>query len=290
MAGWLDSSLGPSSPHASLPPTLQILPVKGSILPHGKQRIAVEFVSQQVQRYAAHNLVLDIPGVESNKLAVPIRAECAVPRITLQAPTLELGDVFIRHPYKTTLRLANQSKLPAKFEVAPQDHASTGLATFTVEPSSGGIPAMGEAEVEVTLATRTLGRVQLPVRVKVLGSKGRPLECVLDARSQGPELLFGPPGSEPESLSKAAAVNFDKVCAPVWLGVGWVMSGTGGRGLMLLGGLQVLVVRSCLWSIPHCLATHAHHPHPTSSLFPAGAGAGGARARAAGAQPVRHPR
>ena len=38
----------------------------------------------------------------------------------------------------------NESKLPAKFEVLPQEPASLGLASFTVEPSSGGIPARGE--------------------------------------------------------------------------------------------------------------------------------------------------
>ena len=40
----------------------QMLPQKGTILPGGKQRIGIEFVSQTVQRYS-QNLVLDIPMV-----------------------------------------------------------------------------------------------------------------------------------------------------------------------------------------------------------------------------------
>lgn len=40
----------------------QMLPQKGTILPGGKQRIGIEFVSQTVQRYN-QDLVLDIPMV-----------------------------------------------------------------------------------------------------------------------------------------------------------------------------------------------------------------------------------
>ena len=72
-----------------------------------------------------------------------------------------------------------------------QDMASLGLATFTAEPSSGGIAAKGELAVEVTVHTSTLGRIQLPVRIKVIGSRGAPLQCIADAKSIGPHLLFG---------------------------------------------------------------------------------------------------
>ena len=44
------------------PKEFVILPQKGSILPHGRTKINVEFVSQTVQKYA-HSLVMDIPKV-----------------------------------------------------------------------------------------------------------------------------------------------------------------------------------------------------------------------------------
>lgn len=50
--------------------------------------------------------------------------------------------------------------------------------------------------MEVTLSTVTLGRVQVPVRVRTPGSGGRPLEFVIDARSVGPSLELGL-GAEP---------------------------------------------------------------------------------------------
>ena len=42
----------------------QVVPQKGTILPSGKQKIGVEFVSQTVQRYN-HSLLMDIPLVRS---------------------------------------------------------------------------------------------------------------------------------------------------------------------------------------------------------------------------------
>jgi hydrocephalus-inducing protein len=99
---------------------LQVLPAKGTILPQGKQRVNVEFVSHTVQRYSAHRLVLDIPGVAPEQLTLALRAECAVPKITLECSPLEFGTCFVRYPYTRTLKLSNHSKLPAKFEVLPQ--------------------------------------------------------------------------------------------------------------------------------------------------------------------------
>ncbi len=49
---------------------------------------------------------------------------------------------------------------------------------------------------QVTLTSRTLGRVQLPLRILVPGSKGRPLEVTMDAKSKGPDLLFGPEAAQ----------------------------------------------------------------------------------------------
>ncbi|KAF5830389.1 hypothetical protein DUNSADRAFT_14652 [Dunaliella salina] len=193
------------------PREMQVLPQKGTILPHGKQRVSLEFVPHTVQKYTSHHLVLDIPKVADNQLSVAIRGECAVPRITLNNPVLEFGECYVRYPYKQSMRLSNPSKLPAKFEVVPQDEGSMGLATYTVEPSSGGVAAMGEQVIEVALTTHTLGRVQLPVRVRVVGSKGSPLEFPIDARSIGPHLLFGPAGASPSELGSATAVAFDKV-------------------------------------------------------------------------------
>ena len=59
--------------------------------------------------------------VTDGALSIPIRAECVVPKLTLSSQVLEFGEVYLRHPYRRTVRLHNDSKLPAKYEVLPQD-------------------------------------------------------------------------------------------------------------------------------------------------------------------------
>ena len=57
--------------------------------------------------------------------------------------------------------------LPCKCEVLGQEQRSQGLATFTTATTSGLIPAKGTLDVEVTLQALRLGRIQLPLQVKV---------------------------------------------------------------------------------------------------------------------------
>ena len=128
-----------------------------------------------------------------------MRAECVVPKLTLSTRVLEFGECYLRYPYKRTVRIANDSKLPAKFEVLPQDPQGMGLAVFSVEPSEGGIAAMGDLELEVTLQAQTLGRLQIPIRVRTVGSRSVPMDLIIDARSLGPYLLFGKEDSRCEA-------------------------------------------------------------------------------------------
>jgi hydrocephalus-inducing protein len=68
---------------------------------------------------------------------------------------------------------------------------------------SGGSRGVGDTRclcgsqvVTLTLKACTLGRIQIPVRVRALGSKAAPLECVINAKCIGPQLDFG---EEPEA-------------------------------------------------------------------------------------------
>eukprot|EP00955_Chlamydomonas_euryale_P060740 357809-Chlamydomonas_euryale.AAC.3 len=184
-----------------------VVPARGQILPGGRQKVTVEFVSHSVQRYTGYVLALDIPIVGDGVACVPMEAECVVPRLSLSAQVLEFGECYLRHPYTRKLRVINESKLPAKFEVLPQEPQSTGLAVFEVGAASAGVAALDEADIPVSLKTFTLGRVQIPLRVRVLGSRGKPLECAIDARSLGPSLLFGPAGARTPGM----ALDFGRV-------------------------------------------------------------------------------
>lgn len=65
----------------------------------------------------------------------------------------------------------------------------------------------GTVDIEFTLKTRRLGRIQLPCRINAVGSSLPPIEFVLSARSIGPVLSFGCP----DAPLATTAVAFDKV-------------------------------------------------------------------------------
>ncbi|PNH08880.1 Hydrocephalus-inducing protein [Tetrabaena socialis] len=81
------------------PREFQILPAKGTILPHGRVKVNVEFVSKTVQRYNTE-LIMDIPGVAERQLALPLVGECAVPKLSLFSRNMEFGECSLRFPYK----------------------------------------------------------------------------------------------------------------------------------------------------------------------------------------------
>ena len=95
--------------------------------------------------------------------------------------TAELCKFYCRYPYKRVLTLTNGSKLPCKIEVVGQEARSQGLATFTTSPASGVIAAKGTFDVEVTLQASRLGRIQLPLHIKV-PALALPCYCLLQPR------------------------------------------------------------------------------------------------------------
>ena len=167
-----------------------LVPSSGTLLPMGKQRISMELTSRTIRKYKL-SLIVDLPGVGDAIQTFPVTAECMVPKIDVSSENLDFGDCFLRHPYKIPFQILNDSKLPAKFEVLPQSDQSKGLAEYDIEPKSGGIAAKGSQELYVTLATMRLGRIHLPVRIKIIGSQADPLELVIAAKSIGPALTFG---------------------------------------------------------------------------------------------------
>jgi hypothetical protein len=86
--------------------------------------------------------------------------------------------------------------------VCQQDQASQSLGTFTAEPDSGSIPAKGSKTVVLSLQAARLGRIQLPVYVRVAGSRNKPLQLVADAKAMGPWLEFA---VAPAAAAAAAA-------------------------------------------------------------------------------------
>jgi len=101
--------------------------------------ISIEFCPSFPQVYDMV-LVVDLQGVGQDMLAVPIKAECLVPKVRV-APTdyLEYGTCFLRHKKTIALEIINEDDLKAKFEIMAQDDQSKRVAAYEPDIQSGVI-------------------------------------------------------------------------------------------------------------------------------------------------------
>ena len=172
------------------PMEFQILPSSGRIMPGEDVKVTVEMCSETVMQYTGYEVVMDVKDVGDAIASVPIIAECCVPKLSVWSPVIDFGECYLRYPYRQVLKLFNESGLPARFEVLPQDEKSATLAAFTAEPAQAGIPAQGAQMLEFLLNAERLGRIQIPVRIKTIGSRMPPLECAIECFAMGPRLTF----------------------------------------------------------------------------------------------------
>ena len=89
------------------------------------------------------------------------------------------------------LRVAKPPTEGKIFVGCTQDVQSQCLAFHYVHPRHGVIDAHGSTVVEVDVKTSRLGHIQLPLFIHIEGSSSKPLQCILDVHSIGPNLTLG---------------------------------------------------------------------------------------------------
>ena len=97
-------------------------------------------------------LVVDLAGVGQDMLAVPIKAECLVPKVRVTpVDLLEFGTVFLKHKKTMQIEIINEDDLKSKFEILPQEEPSKRMAIFDTDISSGVIESRQKQIVNVSL-------------------------------------------------------------------------------------------------------------------------------------------
>lgn len=162
-----------------------IVPATGTVLPEGRQQIKVDFISTTVQDYDMY-LTVDVEGVGEGLLSIPVRATCVVPEVSLQNPQVQYEDCFVRYPYKQPLTIVNHGTQAARYQVLDQDEHTEAVAAFEADEPRGTVPPESSTTIQITLACEKLGRINLPVHVRISGSEGPPLLATLQAMSVGP--------------------------------------------------------------------------------------------------------
>lgn len=136
-------------------------------------------------------LVVDLEGVGQDMLAVPIKAECLVPKVKISPDDyLDFKDVFLRHPKTCEIELTNEDFLPAKFEIAPQEENYKRVGIFKADQESGIIPPKTNIKLQITLKTEMItNNVRIPMSIKVEGYH-IPFMLNILANSTGPKVEY----------------------------------------------------------------------------------------------------
>ncbi len=163
----------------------QILPPKGEVLPGAKQNIRLDFISTTVKKYE-YFLTVDVDGVGKGLCSIPITAECGVPDVKLVTTELQYETCFIRYPYTQQLQLENNSDLQARYEILPQDKHTKAFAEYDIDEWKGVLDARQTKSIDIRLTCERLGKVKLPIYVRIAGSEKPPLVPIVQANAIGP--------------------------------------------------------------------------------------------------------
>ncbi|KNC50959.1 hydrocephalus inducing isoform b [Thecamonas trahens ATCC 50062] len=165
-----------------------VIPSHGTIAPKASAQVQVDFMPATVARVSSA-LQVDVEGVGTSVLSIPVSATCRVPAIELATPLVDFGEVFIRHEYSAPVTLINESDTPAKYEIIPQAPSARAAASYSSPRAKGIIEQFSEFQVPIALVANKLGDVNMPVYIRILGSNAPPLEVSLRATCKGPVLV-----------------------------------------------------------------------------------------------------
>ena len=131
-------------------------------------------------------LVVDLEGVGQDMLAVPIKAECLVPKVRVTpVDFLEFGTCFLRHKKTMQIEIINEDDLKSKFEITPQDEQSKRIGTYEADIWSGIIEPRQKQIVNISLRTEILHGIRIALQIKLEGVH-IPVMLNLVATSIGP--------------------------------------------------------------------------------------------------------
>lgn len=131
-------------------------------------------------------LVVDLEGVGQDMLAVPIKAECLVPKVRVSpSDFLDFESCFLQHPETRQIEIINEDDLRAKYEILEQDEQSSRIAVYTADQPRGIIEPRSSQIVNIALRTAILSTVRIPLYIKVEGIY-IPFMMTVQATSTGP--------------------------------------------------------------------------------------------------------
>lgn len=166
-----------------------VYPEVATIRSKSHQDITVEFIPVSIQDYAT-SLVMTNPKYSAPLLTIPIQATCMYPKLSLETPDLDIGNVFIGHSYNFELNLINRTKLHAKYEYEDVNLADEYGWKLEIPQTSGIIEPNSTKPFAVTLTFLQLGNHSITRTIRVAGDSKNIIKFSFKALCIGPTLEY----------------------------------------------------------------------------------------------------
>ncbi|XP_043979545.1 hydrocephalus-inducing protein homolog [Gambusia affinis] len=167
------------------PVEFTVSPATGTVDAMSDVSIKVTLCSNTLKKYSVA-LAVDVEGVGEEIMILPINASCVVPVIEVEPSILDFQRCYLELPYEKNLRLINCSNFPACYGVLDQEVEESTPLIFGSSLPRGVLLAGSSKEIPVSIAARTLGRIQNSLHIAVFGTLQQPLEVLLSCIGQGP--------------------------------------------------------------------------------------------------------
>ncbi|KAL0967855.1 hypothetical protein UPYG_G00258380 [Umbra pygmaea] len=173
-------SIGPDRPTE-----FTVTPTSGVVDPLGLVDIQVTLCSNNVKCYNLA-LVVDVQEVGEEVLALPINARCVIPNVCLDTPVLQYQTCFLNHSYEQSLKLTNDSNLPACYGLRFQEYKENPSVLYYSTHPRGIIEPHETVDIPLVLQAKTVGRLQENAQINIFGRKEPALEVLLSCIGVGP--------------------------------------------------------------------------------------------------------
>ncbi|KAG5849416.1 hypothetical protein ANANG_G00110170 [Anguilla anguilla] len=176
---------------ADRPVEFTVAPSSGTVRPQGVLDVKVTLCSNTVRLYSLA-LVVDVRGVGEEVLALPVTARVWC-RLCGSTPALEFERCFLGHPYYRSVKLTNESDLPACYGLLSQEYEESPSVLYSSPHPRGILPPLSSVELPLVLQAKAVRHLQVTARIALFGSQEPPLDLLLSCTGEGPVVHVSAP-------------------------------------------------------------------------------------------------
>ncbi|XP_059018068.1 deleted in lung and esophageal cancer protein 1 isoform X8 [Mustela lutreola] len=159
-----------------------IEPSSGQIHPLGECRVTITLEAKQCQRLQT---VLELEVVNGDWSYLPVYAEVQEPHVYLQSSHMEVTNLYLGVPTKTTITLINGTLLPTQFHWGKLLGRQASVCTAKISPRRGTLGPSEERQLNLELTAHTQEElIDLAFPCTVSGMK-EPLVLGISGKPQG---------------------------------------------------------------------------------------------------------